>query len=54
MTGAKTWPIPRIARRLGDGTRQNASDRRSQVLGIVHHASEARQSLNLAAEQQGP
>ena len=47
-------PHPRITRRLSDRGRQDAPDRSSQALGIVHHAGEPRQRLNLAADQQGP
>jgi hypothetical protein len=51
--GRQYMPHARIARRLGDRGRQDAPDRGSQALGIVHHAGEPRQRLNLAADQQG-
>ena len=47
-------PHPLIARRLGDRGRQDAPDRRGEALGIVHHAGEPRQCLDLAADQQAP
>ena len=45
---------PLIARRLGDRGRQDAPDNRGQALGIVDHAGEPRQGLDLAADQQAP
>ena len=51
--GRQHVPHPRITRRLGDRGRQNVPDHRSQALGIIHHAGEPRQRLNLAADQQG-
>ena len=50
--GRQHMPHPLIARRLGDRGRQDASDRRGEALGIVHHAGEPRQCLDLAADQQ--
>ena len=52
--GRQHMPHPLIARRLGDRGRQDAPDRRGEALGIVHHAGEPRQRLDLAADQQGP
>ena len=52
--GRQHMPHPLIARRLGDRGRQDAPDRRGEALGIVHHAGEPRQRLDLAADQQRP
>ena len=52
--GGQHMPHPRVARRLGDRSRQDIADHSSQALGIVDHAGEPRQRLNLAADQQGP
>ena len=52
--GRQHMAHPRVARRLGDGGRQDVPDHSSQALGIVHHAGEPRQRLDLAADQQGP
>ena len=52
--GRQHMPHPRIARRLRDRGRQDAPDCCGEALGIVDHAGEPRQRLNLAADQQGP
>ena len=52
--GRQHMPHPLIARRLGDRSRQDAPDRSGEALGVVDHAGEPRQRLNLAADQQGP
>ena len=53
MTGANACH-PRVARCLGDRAYGGIADDGSQALGIVDHAGEPRQRLDLAADQQGP
>ena len=52
-SGRQHVPQPRVARRLGDCGWQDASDRRCEPLGILHHIAQPRQHFDLSAEHQG-
>ena len=53
MTGANTCPIRVSLVAWAIAVGKTLPDHSSQALGIVHHAGEPRQRLDLAADQQG-